>query len=524
MRLFSRLFALIAVLVAVPSVAAEPSIKTWLDRATAAVSEIADPVVQGAPNNPLARALARAGDPAAALAAAKQIIEPLPKMYVLKALAKAARAAGNKEVCQQAVEAGKQDAIDNAGPFYTSAYIELGFAAGMPEAAMEFAGSLFKADGDPSPFHYVVQGYAASGDFATAHKLLEEKQLGDDGKYYLVQGLTAAKNYDEAIKVADSIDDQHMANRSHSHIATALAHEGQEEKAQQQAAKVSDPLERSDLLGEVALFSSKKDTVDELRKRFAEADTRDTKTSLVGPLVQKLVEIGEIDEAERAIETGVKAIENDPREASASKFGVYGDDSEIVFLRAAHLEIAKKLIEKNEREEAAEQVAKVEPLYDTLSEEAALIKWPLAPQLVAVLVRLGELERAEAKLQEIETSFTRSQAAMPIAVHYIKAGDVTKGLQFVTTNDSEDEHHGAEYNKVAIALLESVSAANAAEFLESLTQTEGHARAVTDTARELVESKRLDKLEELYAAVKSPFVRAYLASEAANRMLLEAKK
>jgi hypothetical protein len=523
MRLFSRLSALIAVLVVVPSAGAESLVQTWLGRATFAVSEISDPAVQGAAYNPLAWALSRSGNVTSALTAAKGIVEPLPKIYVFKAVAEAAQKAGNKEVCQQAVDAAKQDAIDNAGAFYTSAYIELCFAAGLPDAAREYGDQLFKSDRDSTHYQEIVKGYAASGDAVSADKLLEEKQLGDYGKYYFVQGLTAAKNYDKAIQVADSIDDSHAADRSHSHIATALAHEGKEERAQEQAALFKDSLKRNVLQGEVSLFSSKNDSADQLRKRFAVANARDIKTRLLSPLVWKLMEIDAFDEAEMAIDEAAEFVMNDPRKETASKFGVYGDDSELVFLRAAHLTIARKLIEAGKKDRAAEQVAKVEPLYDALSEEAALIKWPLAPQLVGVLVDLGELERAEAKLKEIETSFTRSQAAVPIAVHYIKAGDVEKGLEFVTMNDPKDEHHGSEYNDVALALLESVSAARAAEFLESLSETEGHARAVTDTARKLVESKRLDKLEELYAAAKSPFVRTYLAAEAANRLLLEAK-
>jgi tetratricopeptide (TPR) repeat protein len=503
--------------------AADPKVQTWIDRASESAGEITDPEQQSIVNDPLARALARSGEVVNALAVAKGIADPLPKMYVLTAIAEAARKTGNKEVCQQAVDAAKQDALDNAGPFHTSAYIDLCFAAGMPDAAMEYADELFKSDRDSTHYQKLVEGFAASGDVAAAEKLLDAKQLGDYGKYYLVQGLTAAKKYDEAIQVAGSIGEQHPADRSHSHIATALAHEGQEEKALEQAAMVRDSLKRSVLQGEISLFSSKNDSVDQLRKRFAAANTRDMKTRLLNPLVWKLMEIDAFDEAEMAIDEAVKYVANDPRKTSASKFGVYGDDSELVFLRAAHLTIAKKLIEVGKKDEAAMQVAKIEPLYDALSEEAALIKWPLAPQLVAVLVQLGELERAKTKLEEIKTPFTRNQAAVPIAVHYIKAGDVEKGLELVTANDSKDEHHGSEYNDVALALLESVSVARAAEFLESLSETEGHGRAVRDTARELVESKRLDKLEELYAAVKSPFVRTLLATEAANRLLPEAE-
>jgi hypothetical protein len=502
----------------IPCHAADQKVQTWIDRANVAASEITEPAAQNIISDPLARVLARSGDSKAALTAAKKISESLTKMYVLSAVAKSAHEAGDNDTCREAVETVKQDAIENAGPFHTSAYINLCFDAGLPEAAMEYAGKLFKADGDVSPYHDVVQGYAASGDSAKAHQLLEERQLGDYGKYYLVQGLTAAKKYEDAIEAAGSIREQNPADRSHAHIATALAHEGQEAKANEQAALVKDSLKRNSLLGEVSLFSSKNDSVDQLRQRFAAAKARDIKTRLLNPLVWKLMEIDAFDEAEKAIDEAAVFVASEPREKTASKFGVYGDESELVFLRSAHLTIARKLIEEGKKDEAAAQVAKVEPLYDALSEEAALIKWPLAPLLVAVLVELGELARAEAKLQEIETPFTRSQAAVPIAVYYIKAGDVEKGLELVTANDSKDEHHGSEYNDVALALLESVSVARAAEFLESLSETEGHGRAVRDTARKLVESKRLDKLEELYAAVKSPFVRTLLATEAANRL------
>lgn len=496
----------------------EPNTKAWINRANASANEITESTSQNIIRDPLARVLARSGDSKTALAVARKSTEPLAKMYVLAAVAKAARQVGDKDTCRKAVDAVKQEAIDNAGAFYTAAYIELCFAAGIPDAAKDYADQLFKSDRDSTHYQEIVKGYAAIGDTASAESLLEEKQLGDYGKYYLVQGLTSAKKYEDAVRVANSIDEQHPADRSRAHIATALAHDGQEEKAQEQAALVKDSLKRSVLQGEVSLFSSKNDSVDRLRERFAAAKTRDMKTRLLSPLVWKLSEIDAIDEAEMAIHEAAKFVANDPRNKTASKFGVYGDDSEIVFLRAAHLTIAKKLIEADNKDRAAAQVAKVEPLYDALSEEAALIKWPLAPQLIAVLVQLGELERAEAKLREIETPFVRSQAAVPIAVHYIKVGDVEKGLELVVANDSKDEHHGSEYNDVALALLESVSAVRSAKFLESLSETEGHGRAARDTARELVESKRLDNLEELFAATKSPFVRTMLATEAANRL------
>lgn len=504
-----------------PCQAAESNVKTWIDRASESASEITDPDLQSIVNDPLARTLARSGEVVDAVAAAKGITDPLPKMYVLTAVAKAAHQAGNTEVCRQVVEAAKQDAIDNAGPFYTQAYIELCFAAGLPDAAMEYADKLFKSDRDPTHYQELVEGFAASSDVAAAEKLLEAKQLGDYGKYYLVKGLTAAKKYDEAIQIADSISVQHPADRSRSHVATALAHEGQKVKAIKQAALLTQPLERNGLLGEVELFSSRNDTVDELRKSFAAAATRDTKTKLLGPLVQKLVAISALDEADQAIDAAVATIMKDPRPMSTSKFGVYGDDSEIVFLRAGHVAIADKLIEQNKLDKAAEQLAKFEPLYDVLPEEAGLVKWPVTTPLIKTLVQLGELDRAEEKLASIQSSFSRVGAAVPLAVHYIKSGDVEKGLQFLAANEEGKEIEGLEYGEVALALLDSVSSAKAAEFLESLTQTDVHGRAITDTARDLVESKRLEELEELYSAVKSPFVRTLLATEAANRMLLE---
>jgi hypothetical protein len=258
--------------------AADPDIRLWSDRARAAAGEISDLQARNLISDPLARMLARSGDVAGAFAAAKGIADPLPKIYVLTAVAKAAHQAGNKTVCQQAVDAGKQDAIDNAGPFYTSAYIELCFAAGLPQAAMEFADSVFKTDSDPQTYQDIVQRYAASGDVAAAERLLKEKNLGDYGKHSLVQGLVEAKDYDAATKVADTIEDQQPADRAHSAIATALAHEGQKDLAKKQAALLTEPLERNGLLGEVELFSSRKDSVDELRKSFAAATTRDTKT------------------------------------------------------------------------------------------------------------------------------------------------------------------------------------------------------------------------------------------------------
>jgi hypothetical protein len=503
--------------------AADPDIRLWSDRARAAAGEISDLQARNLISDPLARMLARSGDVAGAFAAAKGIVEPLPKIYVLTSVAEAARQAGNKTVCQKVVDAGKQDAIDNAGPFYTSAYIELCFAAGLPQAAMEFADSVFKTDSDPQTYQDIVQRYAASGDVAAAERLLKEKNLGDYGKHSLVQGLVEAKDYDAATKVADTIEDQQPADRAHSAIATALAHEGQKDLAKKQAALLTEPLERNSLLGEVELFSSRKDSVDELRKSFAAAATRDTKTQLLGPLVQKLVEISALDEADQAIEAAVETIMKDPRPMSTSKFGVYGDDSEIVYLRAGHLSIADKFIKQNELEKAAAQLAKFEPLYDVLPEEAGLVKWPVTPALINTLIQLGELKRAEEKLASIQSSFSRVGAAVPLAVHYIKSGEVEKGLVYVAPSGDEEQHHGSEFDAVAIALLESVSAARAAEFLESLSQTQAHAQAITNTARELVESKRLDKLEELYAAVKSPLVRTLLATEAANRLLPKAK-
>jgi hypothetical protein len=504
--------------------AADPDVTLWIARASAAAGEISDLQARSLISDPLARMLARSGDVASAFAIAKGIVEPLPKIYVLTAVAKAAPQAGNKEVCQQAVEAATQDAIDNAGAFYTDAYIDLCFAAGMPEAAMKYADKLFQTGGDPQPYMHMIEGYAASGDSATSEKLLQEKQLGDYGKLYIARGLAEAKNFEAANKVAGTIEEPQFANQARERLAADLAHAGREEEAIQQASLISEDLHREGILGEVALFSSKNDSVDELRKRFAAANTRDTKIALVNPLVQKLVEVDALDEAEQAIEAAIKLIKETPRKVSESAFGIYGDDSEIVAARACHLEIAKKLIEQDEQENAAAQVAKIEPFYDALSEEAAIIKWALAPQLVEVLVQLGEVEQAEAKLKDLEDSPIRCEAALPIAVHYIKAGNVEKGLLLVAPSKEADEHDGSENDAVALALLESVSVVKAAEYLESLSETEGHARAVTDTARELVESKRLDKLEELYAAVKSPFVRVNLATEAANRLLLQSKK
>jgi hypothetical protein len=504
--------------------AADPKVQTWIDRANTASDEVTDPAAQNIVSDPLARALARSGDSKAALAAAKKIVEPLTKMYVLAAVAKSAQKTGDKVTCREAVESASQDAIDYAGPFYTQAYIELCFAAGMPDAAKEYADKLFEANSDPQPYLYLVQSYAASGDSATAEKLLQQKQLGDQGKLYAVRGSAEVKNFDAASKLAGTIDDSQIANQAHDSLAVALAHAGMENAAMLKAALISDAIHRNRAQGEVAVINSQGISLDQVRKGFAASNSRDHKIGLLGPLVGMLLKISAFGEAEQAIEEAVAAVIAEPRPVSTSAFGIYGDDAEIAYLRSCHLMIADKLIKRNQVDKAAEQVAKIEPLYDALSDEAAMIKWTIAPQLIDILVQLGELNRAEAKLQEIEDLSNRYTAAVPLAVHYVKAGDVEKGLEIVTANDPEGERYfGNENDAIAIALLESVSVARAAEFLESFSQTEGHAEAITNTARELVESKRLDKLEKLYSAAKSPFVRTLLATEAVNRLLLTEK-
>jgi tetratricopeptide (TPR) repeat protein len=233
--------------------------------------------------------------------------------------------------------------------------------------------------------------------------------------------------------------------------------------------------------------------------------------------VQELIKVNAFDEASQGIDEAVTAIEAAPQPEATSKFGTYGDIAAIANVRYLHLPIADALIEKNQRDAAAEQYKKASEALDMLPPEAAIVKSIGERHRILTLVKLDRIDDAIEVVEHLPKTGMNAKIATPIAVQLIKNGETDKALAFMESIPPMPIDN-SERGEIAAALFDAHGVDRCLDYMASLDESEGAARAWQQLARVFAEQKRFDDLEKLYAAIDSKFGKAHVAIEVATRL------
>jgi hypothetical protein len=255
-------------------------------------------------------------------------------------------------------------------------------------------------------------------------------------------------------------------------------------------------------------------SLEQLQKRFDHAANRREKLEAFQSLMMRSLQMKSIDSLERSIEEAIKVIELNPLPDKSSKFGTYGDLSEIARIRIAHLYIASKLADEGMNEQAARQLALVDPLIDPLPEQSALVKWELQWLRIHVLLQLNRLDEAIQHLNTIKTPLILSRAAAEIAAYQIKNGQVESGLKMAEQIGNE-LGSGENKGKVAIALFEHGDGDIAVQYINQVGESGEAMNAFMSLARYWAEAGDTVRLESTFASIKSAAGRTHYATSAA---------
>lgn len=498
-------------------------LQPWIERAVASTTEIENADSASYANYQLAHVLARAGDAAGALEAANKVTNTQLKLYALKVAAKAAHEAGDTELCREIVAVGRSAETDQDVSFLQTGFLDLCYAAGLPAEALRYAERTYDPRMGPSAYLSVISHYCATGNRQAAEELVKEKLLGDKGYLAMMQGFTAANNLDEAEQIGRKIEDLTIMDQVHSLLAKVLMKKGDMDAARKEAALISNETRAREWLSELVREWSRDLSLDEIRTEFKNSTDRGVKSALLPRLMQELIKENAFAEASRALDEAVAAIEADPQPDASSKFGTYGDLAAVANVRNFHLSIAGALIEKNQLDAAAEQYEKARQALDALPPEAAIVKAMGETLRIQTLVKLNRGDEALEVVEQLPETGMRAKIAAPIAVHLIKTGETDKALALMASIPPMPVDV-SERGEIAAALFDAHGMERSLEYVATLDESDGAARAWQQLGKSLVEQQRFAELEQLYAACDSQFAKAHLAIAVATRLQFPEKQ
>jgi hypothetical protein len=495
----------------------DPRFPSWIERAVASTAAIENADSASYANYQITYPLSRAGDAARALESAMKVTKTQLKLYALKAAAEAAHNSGDTKLCREIVAAGSSVDADQDYSFLQGAFLDLCFAAGLPEEALLYAERNYDPRMGPNAYLNVVTHYCSTGNRQAAEQIVEEKQLGDQGYLAMMRGFAAANQLDEAEEIGRMIKDPAILDQAHTLLATSLMRNGDMDAAKKEMALIKDPSRIQGYIPELTRERSRDLTLDELSTEFKDSTDRNIKSALLPRLVQELIKVNAFDEASQGIDEAVTAIEAAPQPEATSKFGTYGDIAAIANVRYLHLPIADALIEKNQRDAAAEQYKKASEALDMLPPEAAIVKSIGERHRILTLVKLDRIDDAIEVVEHLPKTGMNAKIATPIAVQLIKNGETDKALAFMESIPPMPIDN-SERGEIAAALFDAHGVDRCLDYMASLDESEGAARAWQQLARVFAEQKRFDDLEKLYAAIDSKFGKAHVAIEVATRL------
>lgn len=495
----------------------DPRIQPWLERAIASTAAIVNSESASYANYQITFPLRRSGDTTQALESAKKVTNAQLKLHALKNAAESAHKTGDTELCREIVAAGCSAQTDQDFSFLQGAFLDLCFAAGLPEEALLYAERNYDPRMGPNAYLSVVAHYCSAGNREAAEKLVEKKLLGDKGYLAMMQGFAAANKLDEAEEISRKIKDLTIMHQVHSLLASVFIKKGNMDAARKEASLISNESRAREWVHEMAREWSRDLSLDELRTEFKNSTDRGVKSGLLPRFVQELIKVNAFDEASLAIDEAIAAIEADPQPDATSKFGTYGDIAAIANVRYLHLPIADAMIEKGQLDAAEEQYEKASEALDVLPREAAIVKSIGETLRIQTLVKLNRIDEAIEVVEQLPEMGMNAKIATPIAVHLIRNGETEKALALM---DSIPPMllDNSEQGEIAAALFEAHGVDRCLDYMATLDESESAARAWQQLARVFSDQKRFDDLEKLYTAIDSKFGKAHVAIEVATRL------
>jgi hypothetical protein len=483
----------------------------WRQQAVQYAAGIADADVRGKAHYDLVYVLGFAGDLAGARASMPSIDNPQLRIYAHVFLAKQYKKTGDDDACRSELqEAGKVTLLpDNTSHTdVIRTYLELD----QPAEAIALAAKIPNEFHRNAAFQTIAATLAKQGKLEMASDVVQQRlpaSWRESGWSVMANACADELRIDEAQKLAARLTDQKLQDRAYDHLVKALLKADRAAEVGPFADRIAEETLRATAQAQIAAVSAKEQSAEVLQSRIEKAATREEKLALYDLLFAKLVEAGNVADAEAVIESMVKTIENSPRKPEISKFGVADDSGMIAKARLNYLATAKLLAARGDREASRLRVDRVRKTVTELPDETGLLKLILVPLFVKAEIDLGDFQGARTTLGQLKDGFSKSSMAAEIAAGLIESGDVKAGLEvaeLITESLGKDSALG----KVASALLRAGKLEEAKTLLQKVGDGRYEIGAFRTVGKILMELGRETELQQWLGELKSNAARAYL--------------
>ncbi|MBN1910804.1 MAG: hypothetical protein JW818_13750 [Pirellulales bacterium] len=536
MRRTSRFLALGLLLSAGAALGAEPvpavgpeqlqSAAWWRGQAVEHAQKIADADARGRTHYNLVYCLARAGDFKTARSATGPINDPQLRIYALDFLANELRKNGDKKAGQAELRQAAEVALGWDSNFGYSHVIRTYLDWGQPDEAIALAERLPKVFYRNNAFQDIAAALAGQGKLDRAHDVVKNRlppQWEETSWLMMAEACTDKLRIDDASALASRLTKKEYQDRVYNRLVQALVKDGKAAEAGAFADRISDPVLRATAKGIIATKLAEKLDVKTLRARLDQAATREKKLALYEMLFKKLIETGKVEDAEAAIESMIKTIQDTPREAQSSKFGLFDDAGAIAAMRSKYLSTAAVLAKQGDQEGSRRRIDQVRDVALHLPDSAGLAKIMLVQNLVIAELQIGDIHGARITLDQLETNFPKSSLEGRIAAGLIKSGDVKSGLE-VAQRITPSVGAGMALGAVASALLEAGELKAAKTLLQKVGDGRDDVEAFEAAGQTLAELGKTAELHQWIGELKSETARACMCIGAAETLQSEPER
>jgi len=322
---------------------------------------------------------------------------------------------------------------------------------------------------------------------------------------------------EEVCELAGRLTNPVSRDNAYVNLVEALVSAGRLSDAAEFADRVSDPVRKAAMHASITAKVVKGQSVETLESRIEDATTREEKLALYRELFTRLVEAGNVAEAEAVLESMVRTIEDSPREAQMSKFGITDDAGAIAGVRSKYLITAKLLAEKGDRKGSLLRIARARNAVMGMADEAGIVKSVSIATLVRSQIDLGDLDGARSTLSNIEQEFSRSIAATDLAVALVKSGDVKSAME-VAELITSPLVKGMAVGRVLSELVRAEEMALANEMMRKVGHSKEDVRAFRAVGGTMVDLDRGQELHRWLNEMRSNVARAHACIGAAETL------
>lgn len=513
------------------------SVAWWIEQALESFREIDDKSTLSEASSAIVYPLIRNGRLNDAEHAAKHVLNLQKRVYAQVAVAKQYLSQGDEakylalmhELELLVLQSDKKSPSNFLTSHLLRQYTESKHVA----EAVAFAAQLPGGFQQSGAYQEIANGLAQRGALQAAYQLMDEhapKKWSQGAAVGIAYEVARTGRIAETETAIMRLKEVKHRDATYRNLAKALAKvelpaEGvtadQMELAKQNAEKIIDPVVRSQTLAGIVAKQVRTEQ-DEivLESMLAAADTREQKQAVLQRLCEVFVQQKKVTEAEETILRMLKAIETAPREAAKSKFGIYGDTSEVARAKLLYASTAILLAEQGDPQASRQRLKWATLAYEEIPEAAFLVKVQTLPTLVRAYLQAGDQVGARQvvtkRVPQAKSAFQKSI----LATLLIEAGDFESARQLAGPLGADptgaDPTVGHALGRVASAFVQAGQFADGQQLLKTLDPTGSGQEAYRVVARGMVDGGQIAELKQWLPKMPSPAARVQACLGAIN--------